>query len=102
MKKIQWPTAIVLVAVVLAVMSAYLFGPALGVPEESHASLVAGLGVIGSLILANMRGLIAVLKKDKDGDGLPDFLDGKTNPPPATGEPVEDEEESDGVEEGSA
>lgn len=92
-QKIQWPTALVLCVVVLSLAAAYLLGPSLGVPEESHETLVAGVGLIGSAALAFMRG---ILSHDKDGDGIPDLIDGKTNPPPA-GAPVE-EDEDDGAE----
>ena len=55
MKKIQWSTVVVLIVVIAAVWSAFLFGPALGVPEDSHKSLVAGVGVAGASVLAFMR-----------------------------------------------
>ena len=44
-----------MIVVIAAVWSAFLFGPALGVPEDSHKSLVAGVGVAGASVLAFMR-----------------------------------------------
>lgn len=58
MQRIQWPTAIVLVVFVLAITAAYLAGPALGVPDESHKSLMAGLGVLGMFVLSKMRSVL--------------------------------------------
>jgi hypothetical protein len=59
MKRIQWPTAIVTVVFVLAITAAYLAGPALGVPEDSHKALVAGIGVLAVPVLAMMQKLLA-------------------------------------------
>lgn len=56
--KIEWPTAITMIVVVLTVGAAYLFGPALGVSEDAHSQLVAGIGAVGSILLAAMRGLL--------------------------------------------
>ena len=77
-KKIQWPTVAALAVVVAAVLAAYLAGPALGVPEESHAQLVAGVGVVGSLLLAAMRSLLST---DADGDGTPALTDSDDHDP---------------------
>lgn len=79
MKRIHWPTAIVLVVVVVVLAAAYLFGPMLGVPVGSHEALVAGVGAVGALVLAYMRG---VLSRDEDHDGVPDALQ-KPKPPPS-------------------
>ncbi len=78
MKKIQWPTAAALIVVVIVIGAAYLFGPSLGVDPDTHASFVAGVGAVGAFILATMR---SVLGKDKDHDGIPDIVDGRTDPP---------------------
>ncbi len=55
MKRIQWPTAIVMVVFMLAITAAYLAGPALGVPEDSHKALVAGIGLLAAPALAMMQ-----------------------------------------------
>ena len=64
MKRIQWPTALVLGISVLVLGSVYLFGPAFGVPESSHVALVAGIAVVGKVALAYMRALLAEKKAD--------------------------------------
>lgn len=69
--KLHWPTAIVLIVALLLLWTAYLFGPALGVPEATHAELVAGIGTAFAFALAWMRSL-----RDTDHDGIPDIIDG--------------------------
>ena len=81
MKQIQWPTAIVLVAFFVAISVAYLAGPSLGVPEDSHAKLVGGLGILGIAIANYMQPVFTkILTKDSDEDGLPDIVDSTPNP----------------------
>ena len=62
-------TLYLLIAVLIAILLAYLFGPTLGVPEESHAALVAGVGSCGGLLLALAHRLFL---RDSDGDGESD------------------------------
>jgi len=42
-QKINWPTAVVLIVVVVVLGVAFTFGRAMGVPESVHDQLVAGL-----------------------------------------------------------
>ena len=77
--KIQWSTAALLIAVLFLLAAAYLFGPALGVPEESHVALVTGLAALCASALAIVGPVVVrVLAKDTDGDGIPDAWDRKT------------------------
>lgn len=71
LKRLNGYTAAVLIVVIVAITVAYLAGPSLGVPEESHSKLVAGIGAVGALVLAWMRGL---LSRDQDNNGVPDVL----------------------------
>ncbi len=72
MKKIQWPTAIVLIVTIVALAVVYLAGPSVGVPDESHSTVVTGIAALGALVLASMQKLIG---GDKDRDGIPAILD---------------------------
>lgn len=80
MKRIQWPTAIVMIVALLILGAAYLAGPSLGVPAESHVQLMSALSGFFMLVLGVMR---SVFTKDSDGDGLPDALDRPTPEPSA-------------------
>ena len=75
---LSWPTAVLLSVVVAALAAAYLAGPSLGVPEESHTAFVAGVGAVGALLLAGAR---ALFSKDADHDGSPALLDANDNDP---------------------
>lgn len=70
--KIQTGTLILACVAGGLLLAAYLAGPPLGVPPESHAALVAGIGALGGLALAFVRPL---LSRDADGDGIPDVID---------------------------
>jgi len=77
--KIQWPPTIILIVVLILVATAYLAGPALGVPPESHAQFVASVAAGCSILLSLLSPIVVkVLSKDTDGDGLPDAFDRKT------------------------
>jgi len=74
----SWPTAIVLIVALVALAAAYLAGPSLGVPAESHAELVGALGALAAIVLGLMR---SILGRDEDGDGTPDvFQRGRRRP----------------------
>jgi hypothetical protein len=72
----------VLTVVILLIGASALFGPMLGWDPESHAKLLAGLGVASSVLLAAMRAMFG----DDDGDGKPNYRDDSISPPaPRTG-----------------
>ena len=72
MKKIHWPTALVLISVVLVLGALALFGRQMGLPEAWHDKLRAGLMVLGTLLMSIMQPL---LSRDSDGDGIPNVID---------------------------
>lgn len=55
---IAWPTAAVLIAVLLTTAAIALAGPSLGLDDETLVALLGGGGAIGALVLAVMRGLL--------------------------------------------
>lgn len=83
--KVQWSVVVLLCVVFILLFSAYAFGPALGVPPESHLAFVAGVGAICSTVFAFISPVatkvIAQAMKDDDDDGVPNFLDRKTPEP---------------------
>lgn len=55
--KIEWPTASVLVATIAAIVVAWMTAP------EHRVDIVAGVGTIGSFLLALLRPLAKVDEK---------------------------------------
>jgi len=85
MKRIHWPTALVLVVAIVAVVVVVFFGIQLGVPADLHADVVGALALVAMPLLAWLRG---ALSRDADRDGVPDALQDSippTNPPTKNG-----------------
>ena len=73
MKNLNKPTAAVLIAALILIWAAVMFGPKLGMTPAMHEGLVATVGSIGVALAAMLPKLFG---KDADGDGIPDILDG--------------------------
>lgn len=58
LSKLTWPTAAVLIVVVIAIAATLLAGPSLGWTGEDLAKLLATEGGIGAVLLALMRSLL--------------------------------------------
>lgn len=66
--RIRRATAAVLIVLIVAIVAVLLTGP-----DDVRADVLAGLGALGGLLLAQLG---PVLTQDKDGDGVPDVLEG--------------------------
>lgn len=75
MTKINWPTALVLIAAIVAVGVVFTFGRSMGLPEDAHDQIVVALASLGLLVMSATR---AIFSRDSDGDGLPDAFDRPT------------------------
>lgn len=65
--KVDRGTASVLIVLIVAIVAVLLVGP-----EDVRGDLLAGLGMLGGLLLSALG---PVLRKDSDGDGVPDVID---------------------------
>lgn len=83
--RIQWPTAAILIAALVLIAAAYLFGPRLGVSPDAQKMLVGGIGAVGAIVLAIMRG---VLSRDDDHDGIPDAIENTPTDNPSKRPPI--------------
>lgn len=53
----SWPTAAVLMTLIVAIVATVLFSPSLGVDTDTILTMVGGESVLGAAILAWMRGI---------------------------------------------
>lgn len=78
--EVKRSTAALLMLTIVLIFVAYAFGPALGVPPESHTALVGGVSSVCALVLAAAQSLFQkAIAKDTDHDGVSDFLDETPN-----------------------
>lgn len=61
-KRTNWPTAMVIVVAILAILATLLAGPSLGLDGETTKLALSAEGLLGAIVLGLMRGL-------RDGDG---------------------------------
>ena len=65
--RVRRTTAAVLIVMIVALTAVLLVGP-----EDARGELLAGLGALGGLLLAQLG---PVLSRDTDNDGVPDVLE---------------------------
>ena len=58
-KKLEWPTAAVLMVAMLAIAATVLAGPALGMSADTLQTVLASEGILGAIALGVMRQLLA-------------------------------------------
>lgn len=57
-KRLQWPTAAVLIAALIVIGATLLAGPALGLSPETLHSALASEGLLSAVVLGAMRQLL--------------------------------------------